>query len=604
MKNIKLCFKIFLLLVLLSSCQKSSILDKAPLDKYTDAVLWKDINLVNAYLLGAYEGTGIGFYQSYMTGLTDETYCFQGSDTYVKGQLTPDNPYPTDGLFWSDYFQNIQKINVFLSKIDKVADAYPETQKAEKIKEANVMKGEALFLRAYSYARLALAYGGVPIFKVPGKLGDDFVSIPRNTFDETIKFISDDCDAAAALLLSNENMKMGRATKGAALALKSKILLFAARDLTADGTAKNKYVGYESPNRNALWTAARDAAKAVIDLGTYQLADFGAPDKVAVAQNYFNFFKAKDLSNSEIIWGKMYSRTAGDGNRMNLWNNSNGLNCWGGNNPTQQLVDDYQMEDGSDFFNHFNVDGNGYYKNISSKYHNNNPYYSRDPRFYGSILYDSAVWQNRFPNLIARDPVGIYDRRTRIVSEGGTVISTLPGIDTRQSIYSDWNGGYTGYLMKKMLDDEFWAIEQTNEWQDNVWIEFRYAEIILNYAEACLQLGQISEAATYINMIRNRAALPDFTGDITKALRYERKIELAFESCRWYDIRGWKILEQTLTDAMGMEIIETKNNGLVTTTWQRIVAQERGPVIKDMYWLPIPTDEIKKAPKLEQNPEY
>jgi hypothetical protein len=105
-------------------------------------------------------------------------------------------------------------------------------------------------------------------------------------------------------------------------------------------------------------------------------------------------------------------------------------------------------------------------------------------------------------------------------------------------------------------------------------------------------------------MIRNRAGLPDFTGNITEALLYERKIELAFESSRWYDIRGYKILEQALTDAMGMKIIETNNDGVVTTTWQRIVAQERGPISAKMYWLPIPTDETKKAPLIDQNPDY
>jgi hypothetical protein len=398
-------------------------------------------------------------------------------------------------------------------------------------------------------------------------------------------------------------MEMGRATKGAALALKSRILLFAASDLTADGTGV-KYLAYENPDRTALWTAARDAAKDVMDLGTYQLEHFGAPDKAAVAQNYFNFFKTKYLAGSEIIWGKMYSSSSGAENRMNLWNNSNGLNCWGGNNPTQQMVDSYQMEDGSDFFDHFSVDVDGYYHNISAKYHNENPYYYRDPRFYGSVLYDSALWQPRFENLKAVDPLGIYDRRTRITIENGTEISNIPGIDTRQSAFNDWNGGYTGYLVKKMMDDQFVAMEQTNERQENVWIEFRYAEIILNYAEACLQLGQIPEATTNINLIRNRAGLPDFTGDITDALRYERKIELAFESTRWYDIRRWKILDQALTDAMGMVITETKTDGLVATTWKTIVSQVRGPVTEKLYWLPISNYELNRAPLLDQNTGY
>jgi hypothetical protein len=126
---------------------------------------------------------------------------------------------------------------------------------------------------------------------------------------------------------------------------------------------------------------------------------------------------------------------------------------------------------------------------------------------------------------------------------------------------------------------------------------------ILNYAEALLELGNAEEAAVYINMIRNRAGMPDFTGDITDALRYERRQELAFEGHRWYDIRRWKILEEELTDAMGIDIVEIKENGNVTTSWERILAEDRevGP---RMYWVPIPTEEINKAPQLEQNPGY
>jgi hypothetical protein len=370
--------------------------------------------------------------------------------------------------------------------------------------------------------------------------------------------------------------------------------------LTADGTAKNKYVGYESPDRTALWTAARDAAKAVIDLNTYQLADFGAPDKAAVAKNYYEFFKAKDLSDNEIIWGKMYSSSTGDKNEVNQWNGGNGWYLWASNAPTQNLVDSYEMEDGSDFFDHFKIDGNGYYQNISSRFQNKNPYYNRDPRFYGSILYDSAIWKPRPSGLQGIDPLGVYSRRTVIVMNGGAVTSTTFGLDTRQSPISPFNGSFTGYVMKKMLDDEIDAQSQSNE---NVWIEFRYAEILLNYAEASLSLGQTLEAGHYINMIRSRAGIPDFIGDITNALRYERKIELVFENNRWYDIRRWKILDKALTDAKGVDIIETIANGNAVTVWKQIQVEQRQALTK-MYWIPISSDEMRKAPELEQNPGY
>lgn len=606
MKKYKITISLLTILVLFSTCKKNSILDQAPQNQYSDAVLWSDIGLADAYLLDAYHATAMGYTQTMLSSVTDETHSTfdHGAEVYVQGNISPDNSAPWDGgdtnmPYWENYFSTIQEINIFLSKIDGVASAYPASQKAAIQAQASVMKGEALFLRAFCYSKLVRNYGGVPLMKVALKLGDDFSSINRSTFAETVKFISDDCDAAFALLKGKEEMQLGKATTGAALALKSRVLLFAASDLAADGTAKNKYVSYENPDRTALWTAARDAAKAVIDLNTYQLANFGAPDKVAVAKNYYEFFKAKNLSDNEIIWGKMYSRSSGDKNQMNQWNGGNGWYLWASNAPTQNLVDTYQMEDGSDFSKHFIIDANSAYQNISSQFNNNNPYYNRDPRFYGSILYDSAVWMPRPLGLQGIDPMGVYSRRTSIITNGGTT-STIFGLDTRQSSVSPFNGSFTGYVMKKMLDNSIDAQSQSNE---NVWIEIRYAEVLLNYAESAMELGQTSEAGLYINLIRTRSGMPDFTGDITKALRYERQIELVFENNRWYDIRRWKILDKALTDAKGVDITETITNGNASTVWKQIQVEQRKALLK-MYWIPISTLELRKAPQLEQNPEY
>ena len=596
-----------MILVLFSACKKNSILDQTPQDQYSDAVLWSDIGLADAYLLDAYHGTDMGFTQTMLSSATDEAHSTfdHGAEVYVQGNISPDNTAPWDGgetnlPYWDNYFANIQKINVFIKKIDGVADAYPESEKLAIRAKASVMKGEALFLRAFCYSKLVCTYGGVPVLKNALKLGENFNLINRSTFEETIKFISDDCDAAVALLKTKNEMELGKATKEAALALKSRVLLFAASDLTADGTANNKYVGYENPDRTALWTTARDAAKSVIDLNTYQLADFGAPDKAAIAKNYYEFFKAKDLSDNEIIWGKMYGRSTGDKNQMNQWNGGNGWYLWASNAPTQNLVDAYEMDNGSDFFDHFKIDGNGYYQNISSQFHNKNPYYNRDPRFYGSILYDSAIWMPRPSGLQGIDPLGVYSRRTLITMNGGNNSTTIFGLDTRQSSVSPFNGSFTGYVMKKMLDNEIDAQSQSNE---NVWIEFRYAEILLNYAEASFALGQTTEATHYINMIRTRAGMPNLTGNITNALRYERRIELVFENNRWYDIRRWKILDKALTDAKGVDITETIADGNATTVWKQIQVEQRQASSK-MYWIPISSDEKRKAPQLQQNPGY
>ncbi|RYG00608.1 MAG: RagB/SusD family nutrient uptake outer membrane protein, partial [Chitinophagaceae bacterium] len=336
----------------------------------------------------------------------------------------------------------------------------------------------------------------------------------------------------------------------------------------------------------------------------YSLADFGAPSKQAVSENFFNFFKGKDLSSSEVIWGKMFLKDVGARNQMNLINGTNGFVMYGCNAPTASLADAFQMEDGSEFSSHYQVDGGGFYRNISSKYSSANMYYNREPRFYAEILYDSAIWQPRYADLAGRDPLGIYDRRTRITISGGAEQSKIYGIDTRQGPVDGDDGTYTGYTFKKYMDDKVYGTETNNN--DNAWLEFRYAEVLLNYAEACIALGENTTATTYINMVRNRSALPDFTGTLTKALRYERRIEFVYEDVRFYDIRRWKILNETLTDAKGVDIIETKNldNNTVTTTWRQIQVQTRGSSDKKLYWVPIPIDELNRAPQLVQNPGY
>jgi starch-binding outer membrane protein, SusD/RagB family len=597
-------------MTLLSGCSK--ILDKAPVDKFSDAVLWTDVNLADKNLMSLYTNTLYGGF-GYMpiASLTDESHDTHefGSQNYLLGNMNPSNTSPLGDwgfqyLRWDVLYSNIQNVNIFLANIDKVPSAYPEAQQAAIKVTTDRMRGEALFLRAFIYEDLVRNYGGAIISTEPYKLGADFSTITRSTFKETIDFIVEQCDAAAALLGTRAEMDMGRANKEAALTLKSRILLFAASDLAADGSAESDMVGYTNPDRTALWTAAKNAAKAVIDMQTLSLDNLGAPDQASVATNFFNFFKATDLSGNEKIWGKMFMKDVGAFNQMNLINGTNGFVMYGCNAPTGNLVDSFQMADGSKFLDHFMVDGDGYYKNISSKYHHENMYYDREPRFYASILFDSVPWMKRLADLSGRDPLGIYDHRTRVTTSGGNEVSRIYGIDTRQGPIDKEDGTFTGYVFKKYEDDKVYATEQNNN--NNAWIEMRYAEVLLNYAEACNELGETGEATANINLVRNRAGMPDFTGDITAALRYERQMEFIFENVRWYDIRRWKILDKVLTTATGVDIIETHNldNDSRTTTWRQISVQNRGPVSSKMYWFPIPIDEMNRAPQLIQNPGY
>ena len=611
MKKLKNIILSLILVLLLPACE-SDLLDKTPLDSYSDVTVWSDPALASAYLSYCYHYLNYGLRAVMLGSVADEMPVGRGSSSqpYNLGTISPDNLGGAQGnpffthLSWSTgNWQNVQRINIFLDNIDLIKDNYPASEQAAVKAKTDVLKGEGLFLRAFVYHNFCRLYGGVPIMKTANKLGDDFGSLARATFEETVNFIAKDCDDAAALLPLKADQVMGRATKEAALALKSRILLFAASDLTADGSAVSEIVGYKTSNRTALWTTAKNAAKAVIDLGTAKLADFGAPDQAAVANNYFRFFMAYTLASDEVIWGRMFLMSLGQTHRINQTNGPNGINNFGRNGPLQSMVDEYEMKDGSKFFDHFEIDGSKNYKNKSTVFGHENPYYDREPRFYANVLYDSALWQQRPANLQPRDPLGIYERRTHRTMNADGSFTDVFGLDTRKGPLSPGNGCYGGYLTKKFMDITSNGDVQNNQ---NIWIYMRYAEVLLNYAEACLELGETDEAATYINMIRNRASLPDFTGDIKEALRHERKIELYGEESRWYDIRRWKILIETMTPPLGgIDILEIKNlDGTYTTTWKWIKAHaDNKPDVK-LYWIPIGTTEMKKAPQLAQNPGY
>lgn len=602
MKKITNSFS-FIVVVAFIVMSCSDILDQTPQDRFSDPVVWSDNQLIDLYLSRIYRNVFHGMSKSNVMGsMTDELVDSRGGviRPWNQGAMTPDNFGPDRGeQSWNRGYSQIHKINLALDKLDEYEQASNDN--------IDRIQGELLFLRAWTYHQMMRSYGGLVIMDSPTELGDDFLGQTRSSFEETVNFIVQDADNAAELLGYKNEMEMGRATKEAAMALKSRVLLFAASDLTAGPDVESELVGYLNPDRTALWTAARDAAQDVINLGTMSLADFGAPDQEAVSENYYAFFETTDLSDDEIIWGRMFRQDTDGSNdtdlsRQNLRFGSNGLHNWGGNGPLQQMVDSYQMSDGSDFFDHFSLNSNNEYINNSSEFISENPYHDRDPRFHASVLYDSTRWQPRFSNLADIDPVGIYDRRTRRVIENGQVVFERFGLDTQQGPVEDWNATNVGYLLKKFTQRD---IIGRDEYNNNSWIHLRYAEVLMNFAEASLELGDEATAATYINMIRNRAGMPDFTGDIWDALRYERKIEFMGENIRWHDIRRWRILEETLPQTpLGITITEVTEDGDTTTTWRQVRAAPDNIFVERMYWIPIASDELQRAPQLQQNPGY
>ncbi len=587
MKNF-IKYSLGIALVLYTTSCNTDFLNPAPEDRFPEESVWKDPGLVEAFVNEMYRGLNHGLRELMLGSLADESQFIHnyGSAQVVQSNLTSADigsfsRADFDEFNWPVIYARIRQVNLFLENIEAV----PFTDAAWKDR----LKGEVHFLNAYFYHNLVRLYGGVPLVTKAYDLEDDFL-LARSSLAECIQFIVAECDLAASLLplqYSAGNGDIGRATKGGALALKSRILLYAASELYNNPSWAGSYANPElisaTGDRVAKWQAAKTAAKAVIDLGLYSLQNTGDPVK-----DYTDVFLLKD--SKEGIFSRYFIKSRGweDGALPGLANGPNGYHNWGGNTPIQELVDDYELTDGTKF-------------SWSNPAHAAAPYENRDPRFAATILYDQAPWRPRPSDVKDIDPVGKIIIRSVETAPG----VWTPGLDTRDGPVEDWNGGYSGYYLRKFIDPAVvheYAAAGGN--QEAPWHFFRYGEILMNYAEACIELGEDAEARNYLNMIRTRAGMPALTesGAALKAkYRNERRVELAFEQHRYFDIRRWMIAPQAMGRNGNGIVIEDPLAGPVKYSLNKV--QDRAWNDK-MYFLPIILDEINRNNKLVQNPLY
>lgn len=533
---------IFALLALFSACERN-VLDKGPLNTVDEELVWTDPSVAQLYVNDLY--AGLSFYNIWdnldnTTDLIETGHTWMGSYQYYAGLVTADQ----DNYSRWYYYSNIRKLNVLLDNAEKLGDS----------ELAKTVTGEAIFLRAYYYFHLVRAYGGVPLIKHAQNITDD-LSVARNSYEECVTFICDELDKAAELLPPSwDDVNIGRATSGAALALKSILLLHAASPLN------------NPTNDLSKWQAAADAAKTVIDLGVYALY----PD-------YANLFF--DNNNEEVIfdiqWGYPYRYHEGEEiiSQNFIIEPQNAITPgewgpWGANRPTQEYVDMFEMANGKAI------------TDPESGYDPQNPYEGRDPRFYASIFYNGTEWR-------------------------GNVIETFFGGRSGPGEWDIYDTGanMTGYYCRKFADPNVPCVYMIDEVKAN-WIMIRYAEILLNYAETQIALGNEEEARTYINMVRDRAGMPpaEATGDdLVKLYRNERVVELGMEEQRHFDVRRWKIAEEVLGRTLHKMSITRNDDG--TFSYEVEELSERVFPTR-MYWQPIPIDEIRKNKNLEQNPGY
>jgi hypothetical protein len=456
---------------------------------------------------------------------------------------------------WATMYNGIRSANVYLkeSQGQTFADLqYTNTYK-DLLKQYNNYPYEARFLRAYFYFELVKRYKNIPLITTV-LTPEDATNVKPATFQEVVDFIVKECDEVAAVLPLDYNAfagvnETGRATRGAALALKSRMLLYAASPL------------HNPTNDLVLWQKAASAAKEVIDLKLYSLT----PSYTTVVNNL-------PLSpGPELI----FERREAASNAFERRNFPIGFEGGGtGTCPTQNLVDAYEMSNTGLPIT-----------DPASRYNPLQPYGFRDSRLRATILHNGTTWKG-----IAVEPF--------VGGKNGAPIA---------------NATKTGYYLKKYvleatnLDSKLGTVTSLI----HTWTVFRYGEILLNYAEAMNEAYGPNNPSTLgmtalqaVNFVRKRASMPNFPATLSAdafrtKLRNERRVELAFEDHRFWDIRRWKIGDQT-QNIYAMNIIKNPN---ASFTYEVKLLETR-PFTERMYLYPIPQTELFKNNNLKQNPGW
>jgi hypothetical protein len=576
----KYLFSILLVILLFTACKKGSVLDNQSNNALNEQTVFSDSVNTISFLTRIYDDEGFAFYKvrwenGAQEQATDDSE-FSLSNPARRPTILYASNYTADGVpgfseVWTLPWTNIRSCNLLMQKLPTTPLA-PSTQKR--------VAAEARFLRAWYYYNLLINFGGVPIVKDQVFTITDFVNIPRSTFADCVKYVTDELDAAAAVLpVSWSGNDYGRVTRGAAMAVKAKMLLFAASPLFNGNTypglstdaTRTAAAGYPNYDVNR-WQAAADAARAVINSGTYSLV---VDNTTAPGYGFYNMFLQR--INSEYIY--FHNRFANkDFESFYLPTTRNG-NKWG--TPTQTLVDAFPMANGKAI------------TDATSGYDATNPYVNRDPRFGYSIIYNGAFYYN-------------------LATNSNTQVFTYVGAATDGFVYNATTTGPSGYYSRKMCDANLAANSPGNT--NRGWPLLRYADILLMYAEAINETGQTALAYPVLKQLRARAGIaagadgnygmnPNMDVTAMRAfVQNERHIELMYENTRWDDARRWKIAMVTQNGRNKLMQITRNANG--TYTYLVVPSLYLHAFNERNYLFPIQTSEIRKAPAMVQNPGW
>jgi len=551
---------IILSLIFFIGCRKENA---GPAENYTPGLIFDtlDKNGTNAqlYLNNIYADMPQGFnridYDMLDAATDDAMPSRSGSNIqiFIKSNLNINNN-PDDS--WSQNYASIRKVNIFLANVG-VVPVLPQV--------TIYWKAEARFLRALFYFELLKRYGGVPLIGDSVYNAGDVINVKRNTFDECVNYIVAECDNIKGLVRAEPigTADWGKAARGAVLALKSRVLLYAASPLfnggvpTSASPQQQNLMGYTSYDVER-WNKAATAANDLLALNVYSL-------ETAFNNPFLN------RQNKEVIISFLRGTTTDlETNNGPVGYSLQGAG-YGNTSPTQDLVDAFPMLNGKAI------------TDATSGYNPNDPYTGRDPRLANTVLCNNAAWLSR--------PLQTF--------EGGL---DKPNSNRAQT--------QTSYYMRKFLGN--FAASSGYTAQNHNFPIFRIAEVMLNYAEALNEYsGPVTAVVTQIINLRKRAGITagsdnryGISATITKdqmrdLIHNERRIEMAFEEQRYWDVRRWKIAETVLNKNLtGMQVTKVAAG---TFTYQRVTAGSISFAAPKMYLYPIPFSETTKNPNLIQN---
>jgi hypothetical protein len=589
----KIYFHFFGVLVLffplVQSCKKSgSFLSQTNTTNLNLATVFADSSRTEGFLANIY--ASVGFAVSASRFSANGTVC--GGLDAACDESEPSHSYATDASGfatgtinagtvsdepYNTCYTQIRAVNQLLANIHLTKML--ASNKAELVAEAR-------FLRAWYYSILVEHYGGVPL------VGNNLytyatpINVTRATYAACVNYITSQCDSAAAILpLTQTGLSWGRASGGACMALKARVLLYAASPLFngttlphdagagSSGAVDPSLVGYPTPDPTR-WQLAENAAQAVIASGAYTLNTANTYQTTMPGYGFQGLFPQR--VNTEYIFQQMRPANS-DLEDLFLPPSRAGAN---GAFPYQDMVDAFPMSNGK------------LITDPTSGYDPAHPYANRDPRLNYSIIHNQTVLNLRTGNglISGQAPVNIY-----------------LGNGNNQNPDAVHLGTVTGYYCNKMLDPS--ALAATIAFVSNRCIPLiRYAEILLDYAEAANEYeGPTANVYNAIQAVRQRAGLNPYQlpAGLTQAqmrtyIQNERRIELAFEGHRFWDVRRWKIAPQTENiQTTGMEVDE--NGTAVTYNVFNVTKHNFRPA---MYLWPFPISETGKSSSLIQNPGY